>query len=164
VILREEAGRAVAADDVRAGEPFLREAVSGAAALVRFESVRRRPVLPLGLEHGGRRAARRWRRRRRRCGQERRTEPGEGARLLERRAGVRRRVHVVVEDHARVAVRRAVLAAPRGRWRRAGRRRRRRRARLRRVTARRLHLHSRGLWQFLPQLPYLRTGAKTTRQ
>jgi hypothetical protein len=163
VILREEAGRAVAADDVRAGEPFLREAVSGAAALVRFESVRRRPVLPLGLEHGGRRAARRWRRRRRRCGQERRTEPGEGARLLERRAGVRRRVHVVVEDHARVAVRRAVLAAPRGRCRRAGRRRRRR-ARLRRVTARRLRLHSRGLCQLLPQLPYLRTGAKTTRQ
>lgn len=160
VILGEEARRAVVADDVRAGEPLLREAIAAAGAgLVRVERVCRRPVLPLGLEHGGRRAACRCRRR---CVQERRIEPDEG-RLLERRsAGVRRRLDVV-EDHAGVAVRGAVLADPRGR--RAGSRL----ALLRRVIARRrlqLHRSLRRLGQqLLPQLPYLRgprASAETT--
>ena len=143
VLLGEEASRAVAAaDHVRAGEPFLREAIA-AAVLVRVVWVCRR-LLPLGLEHGEGRAA--CRRRCRRV-QERWTEPSEG-RLLERRAGVRRRLDVV-EHHAGVAVRGAVLAD------RRGRRADRRLALLRGVIGGRLRLG-----QLLPQLPYLRIAPR----
>jgi hypothetical protein len=102
VILGEEPRcAAVAADEVRAREPFLREAISGAGLVrVEWERILCPPVLPLGLEHEGRRAARRRHRR----VQERRVEPGEG-RLVERRAArVRRRLDVA-EGHAGVAVR-----------------------------------------------------------
>jgi hypothetical protein len=159
VILGEEPRRAaVAADEVRARGPFLREAIAGAGLVrVEWERVRCRPVLPLGLdENGGRRAARRRHRR----VQERRAEPGQGRRLERRAAGVRRRLDVA-EDHAGVAVRGAVLAGPRGR--RAGRRLA---ALLRRVIARRrLQLH-RGFrlgQQLLPQLPYLIRSAERAR-
>lgn len=159
VILGEEPRRAaVAADEVRARGPFLREAIAGAGLVrVEWERVLCRPVLPLGLdENGGRRAARRRHRR----VQERRAEPGQGRRLEPRAAGVRRRLDVA-EDHAGVAVRGAVLAGPRGR--RAGRRLA---ALLRRVIARRrLQLH-RGFrlgQQLLPQLPYLIRSAERAK-
>lgn len=112
VLLGEEAGSAVVADHIGASEPFLREAIAATAAgLVRVVWVCR-PLLPLCLKHGEGegRTARSCRRRRvqeRWCG-----EPHEARqlrRMLERRAVVRRGVDVV-EHHARVAVRGAVLA------------------------------------------------------